>query len=88
MPDRPVRRAQSVRVRLSDVERRFYDGITELCQRPSAGWGQMMSALMVYRYTASCIPASYEYLKDRLGNSVDELVGDVAVRDRGRPRLV
>lgn len=76
--DRPTRRAQSVAVKLTPPERAFYDSVADLCRtlRPqTSSWGESMAALMAYRYTASCIPASLEYFRERLGGSFD-LVAD------------
>ncbi len=74
--NRPQRRAISWKVPLSPPERRFYEAVAELCRltgQGTAGWGAEMAALMAYRMTASCIPASVRYFRERLRDGVRSL---------------
>src|SRR5207244_5617484 len=76
MPNRPPRRPQSVSVQLQAVERRFYERVGELycLANPHLGdWGLAMAVLTVFRYTASCIPAAVELVRERLAAGVEAI---------------
>jgi len=72
LQDRPRRSARALEVRFTAQEQSFYDSVEELCAaiNPGAeGWGQAMSLLMAHRYTASCIPAAVDYLRERMAGA-------------------
>ena len=69
LPNRTLRRAQTVRIRYSTAERAFYDSVAELCQimRPDlSGWGQALAAIQWFRAAASCIPAAAQRFRENL----------------------
>ena len=70
LPNRPLRDAGWVSVRLSEEERAIYNSVEELCRmawgQTAGSWGFQMSLLMAYRITASCIPAAMAYFDEKL----------------------
>jgi hypothetical protein len=70
LPNRPLRNAGWISVRLSDEERAIYNRVEELCRmawgQRADSWGFQMSLLMAYRITASCIPAAMAYFDEKL----------------------
>lgn len=98
LPNRPVRKPNTVRFALSEAERTFYDAIEGICRqlRPDlADWGLTMTALMAYRATASCIPAAIEMFNSWIGRRIDELVAEAVAEgdwmesyDRERAEIV
>lgn len=74
--DRPQRKAQAIKVKLTPEERAVYDSVVfllVLINPTSSGWGASMGAFTALRYTASCIPAALEYLKSKVGDSLDAI---------------
>lgn len=86
MPNRPVRQATWLRVKLTPAEQTIYDSVEELCGVASRGpeqtWGQRMALMMAYRMTASCIPAAIKYYGSPSGATADPL-GDFHLDDDG-----
>src|SRR5258708_5142544 len=70
LPNRPLRDAGWVSVKLSEEEREIYESVEELCRmawgQRAGSWGFQMSLLMAYRITASCIPAAMVYFGEKL----------------------
>lgn len=70
LPNRPLRDAGWISVKLSGEERAIYDSVEELCRmawgQRDDSWGFQMSLLMAYRITASCIPAAMTYFEEKL----------------------
>ena len=84
MENRAKRRAQPVKVLLTEDERAVYEGVAEITRLiyGSGGWGQSMATLTAYRYVASSIPGGLQYLRDRLnsegfGSLTDEVDSDL-----------
>lgn len=66
---RAERRARSIAVRMSPSERQVYSAVrdvTALLLHGRSSFAQTMASLTAFRYTASSIPAGYEYMRERL----------------------
>jgi hypothetical protein len=77
MTQRALRVPKWHSVRLSEAEWFIYGEVQRLCQlvtgSPVSEWG----LLMLYRMTASCIPAAMVYFRERLESSGRELLEEI-----------
>ena len=75
IPDRAIRRASWIPVVLSPAEARIYNLVESLYSWAGGniGWGQEMALMMVYRMTASCLPAALDYFRDKRQEHLREL---------------
>jgi superfamily II DNA or RNA helicase len=67
VPDRALRQARWVPIMLTEQEARIYERVGSLYAWAggSIGWGREMALMMVYRMTASCIPAALAYFREK-----------------------
>ena len=74
MPDRPIRKSQSVRVTMTPDESAIYEQVAArfISRAPSESWGAAMAMMQALRLTASCIPAAIDYFSlDRPGRGFE-----------------
>jgi SNF2 family DNA or RNA helicase len=67
MPDRPIRKSQSVRVAMNPEEVAVYHSVAMrfIDRMLTSSWGSTFAMLQALRLTASCIPAAVEYFARR-----------------------
>ena len=84
MPNRPLRKSQSVRVPMTTEEAAVYEAVAIrfLDRACTSSWGSAMALLSALRLTASCIPAAVEYFARRgdrsFGADADDINGERA----------
>ena len=94
MVDRPIRKAQTPELPMSDAERAIYAAVAKFVRvifPLASGWGQQMAALQFYRITASCIPAAADMMGRKLKGEgwrslADAVLGDVDDEEEERQR--
>lgn len=69
----PLREPITINVEINDVERAFYQKISDLFLNLHPGCPPGFLLQMPLRQVASCIPASIEYLKDMYGRGIIDL---------------
>lgn len=81
MPNRPERRPQSVRVKLTQQEKDFYLAVAMVFVNQSTSWGVSMALLMAMRLTASCMPAAAAYFAEKglAGMSSADIYADAEI---------
>lgn len=76
----PKREANWIPINLTPTEAKIYNSVESLCKITGLGgesnWGFQMSLLTAYRITASCLPASLDYFKEKLEQNDDSTISD------------